>query len=130
MRNMDLDSLQIFKAVVDYGGITKAASHLNRVQSNITTRVKNLEDKLGVKLFERHGGRLALSSQGQLLLDYAEKLLRLSSEAESALRCGKPTGILRIGTMESTAAMRLPSLLSQFHRQYPDVQIELVTGTS
>jgi len=130
MRNIDLDSLQIFKAVVDYGGITKAASHLNRVQSNITTRVKNLEDKLGVKLFERHGGRLTLSSHGQLLMDYAEKLLRLSSEAESALRCGKPTGILRIGTMESTAAIRLPSLLSQFHRQYPDVQIELVTGTS
>lgn len=130
MRNMDLDSLQIFKAVVDYGGITKAASHLNRVQSNITTRVKNLEDKLGVKLFERRGGRLILSSEGKLLLDYAEKLLRLSSEAESALRSGKPTGILRIGTMESTAAIRLPSLLSQFHRRYPDVQIELVTGTS
>lgn len=130
MRNIDLDSLQIFKAVVDYGGITKAASHLNRVQSNITTRVKNLEEKLGVKLFERHGGRLVLSSQGQLLMDYAEKLLRLSAEAESALRRGKPTGVFRIGTMESTAAMRLPSLLSQFHRQYPDVQIELVTGTS
>jgi DNA-binding transcriptional LysR family regulator len=127
---MDLDSLQIFKAVVDYGGITKAASHLNRVQSNITTRVKNLEDKLGVKLFERHGGKLVLSSEGRLLMDYAEKLLRLSSEAESALRSGKPTGILRIGTMESTAAMRLPSLLSQFHHKYPDVQIELVTGTS
>jgi DNA-binding transcriptional LysR family regulator len=130
MRNMDLDSLQIFKAVVDYGGISKAASHLNRVQSNITTRVKNLEDKLGVKLFERLGGRLVLSSEGRLLMDYAEKLLRLSSEAESALRSGKPAGILRIGTMESTAAMRLPSLLSQFHRQYPDVRIELITGTS
>ena len=130
MRNIDLDSLQIFKAVVDYGGISKAARHLNRVQSNITTRVKNLEDKLGVKLFERHGGRLALSSPGRLLLDYAERLLRLSSEAESALRSGKPAGLLRIGTMESTAAMRLPSLLSQFHRHYPDVQIELVTGTS
>lgn len=130
MRNLDLDSLQIFKAVVDYGGITKAASHLNRVQSNITTRVKHLEDKLGVKLFERLGGRLVLSSEGRLLMDYAEKLLRLSSEAESALRSGKPAGILRIGTMESTAAMRLPSLLSQFHRNFPDVRIELVTATS
>lgn len=130
MRNLDLDSLQIFKAVVDYGGITKAASHLNRVQSNITTRVKHLEDKLGVKLFERLGGRLVLSSEGRLLMDYAERLLRLSSEAESVLRSGKPAGILRIGTMESTAAMRLPSLLSQFHRNFPDVRIELVTATS
>jgi len=127
---MDLDSLQIFKAVVDYGGITRAASHLNRVQSNITTRVKNLENRLGVKLFERHTGKLVLSSEGRLLMEYADKLLRLSSEAESALRRGKPTGLLRLGTMESTAAMRLPTLLSQFHRNYPDVQIELVTATS
>jgi DNA-binding transcriptional LysR family regulator len=127
---MDLDSLQIFKAVVDYGGITRAASHLNRVQSNITTRVKNLENRLGVKLFERRTGKLVLSSEGRLLMEYAEKLLRLSSEAESAMRRGKPAGLLRLGTMESTAAMRLPALLSQFHHNYPDVQIALVTATS
>lgn len=130
MRNIDLDSLHIFKAVVDYGGITKAASQLNRVQSNITTRVKNLEDRLGVKLFQRHGGKLVLSSEGRVLLAYAERLLRLSSEAEAALRSGTPQGNLRIGTMESTAAARLPPLLSRYHRHYPEVQIELMTGTS
>ena len=130
MRKIDLDSLQIFKAVVDCGGITKAAVHLNRVQSNITTRVQNLEERLGAKLFQRQGGKLLLSSEGKLLLGYAERLLRLSSEAEAALRSGTPRGILRIGTMESTAAARLPSLLSSYHRNYPEVQIELVTGTS
>jgi len=130
MRNIDLDSLHIFKAVVDHGGITRAASHLNRVQSNITTRVKNLEERLGVKLFQRQGGKLILSSEGKLLLAYAERLLRLSSEAEAALRSRTPRGTLRIGTMESTAAARLPALLARFHRNYPDVQIELVTGTS
>ena len=130
MRMIDLDSLQIFKAVVDHGGITKAAEHLNRVQSNITTRVQNLEGRLGVKLFQRQSGKLLLSSEGRLLLGYAERLLRLSSEAEAALRSGTPRGTLRIGTMESTAAARLPALLSGYHRNYPDVQIELVTGTS
>ncbi|MGH8809327.1 MAG: LysR substrate-binding domain-containing protein [Noviherbaspirillum sp.] len=130
MRSIDLDSLHIFKAVVDYGGITKAAAQLNRVQSNITTRVKNLEDRLGVQLFQRQNGKLVLSSEGSLLLAYAERLLRLSSEAEAALRSGTPRGILRIGTMESTAAVRLPSLLSRYHENYPDVQIELATGTS
>lgn len=130
MRNIDLESLHIFKAVVDHGGITRAAAQLNRVQSNITTRVKNLEDRLGVKLFQRQSGKLVLSSEGKLLLAYAERLLRLSSEAEAALRSGIPCGTLRIGTMESTAAARLPDLLSRFHRNYPDVQIELVTGTS
>ena len=130
MRNIDLDSLHIFKAVVDYGGITKAAAQLNRVQSNITTRVKNLEERLGVKLFQRRQGKMILSSEGRLLLAYAERLLRLSSEAEAALCSGIPRGTLRIGTMESTAAARLPPLLARFHNIYPDVQIELVTGTS
>lgn len=130
MRNIDLDSLHIFKAVVDYGGITKAAAQLNRVQSNITTRVKNLEARLGVKLFQRQQGKMILSSEGRLLLAYAERLLRLSSEAEAALQNGIPRGTLRIGTMESTAAARLPPLLARFHGIYPDVQIELVTGTS
>ncbi|WP_417583249.1 LysR substrate-binding domain-containing protein [Nitrincola sp.] len=130
MRNIDLDSLQIFKAVVDFGGITKAAAHLNRVQSNITTRVKNLEQRLGVKLFLRQSGKLVLSAEGKLLLSYAERLLRLSSEAEAAVRSGTPNGTLRIGTLESTAAARLPPLLSSYHEHFPDVRIELVTGTS
>ncbi len=130
MRNIDLDSLQIFKAVVDCGGITKAAAHLNRVQSNITTRVKNLEERLGVALFQRQGGKLVPSAEGRLLLGYAERLLRLSTEAEAALRSGTPHGTLRIGTLESTAAARLPPFLSRYHERYPDVHIELVTGTS
>jgi DNA-binding transcriptional LysR family regulator len=127
---MDLDSLQIFKAVADLGGITRAATQLNRVQSNVTTRVKQLEDRLEVKLFQRQGGKLILSSEGQLLLAYADRLLRLSSEAEAALRAGTPRGTLRIGTMESTAAARLPAVLAKYHVAYPDVLIELVTGTS
>lgn len=130
MRNIDLDSLQVFQAVVDYGGIKKAAVQLNRVPSNVTTRVKNLEDRLGVKLFQRQSGKLVPSSEGLILLGYAERLLRLSSEAEAVLRSGTPRGTLRIGTSESTAAARLPPLLSRYHENYPDVQIELATGTS
>ncbi|AFQ48666.1 LysR family transcriptional regulator [Burkholderia cepacia] len=130
MRNIDLDSLQIFKAVVDFGGITKAAAHLNRVQSNITTRIKNLEERLGVALFQRQGGKLVLSAEGRLLITYAEQLLRLSHEAEMAMRSGTPHGTLRIGTLESTAAARLPPFLSSYHGHYPDVHIELVTGTT
>lgn len=130
MRNIDLDSLQIFKAVVDFGGVTKAAAHLNRVQSNITTRIKNLEERLGVALFQRQGGKLIPSAEGRLLLIYAEQLLRLSKEAEVAMRSGIPRGTLRIGTLESTAAARLPPFLSSYHGHYPDVHIELVTGTT
>src|SRR4026209_1849659 len=73
--SMDLVALQIFKAVAEAGGITKAAARLHRVQSNITTRVKQLEAQLGTALFYRHKRRLALSPEGRTLLAYAERLL-------------------------------------------------------
>jgi DNA-binding transcriptional LysR family regulator len=127
---MDLTALQIFKSVVEHGGVNKAAAKLHRVPSNVTTRIKQLEDQLGAKLFLRIGRRLSLSAEGKLLLPLADQLLRLSSEAEAALRNEKPRGTLRIGALESTAASRLPPVLSRYHQLYPDVQIELVTGTS
>jgi len=127
---MDLAALRIFKSVVEQGGVNKAAAKLHRVPSNVTTRIKQLEAQLGTKLFLRAGRRLALSAEGKLLLPFADQLLRLSSEAEVALRNGKPRGTLRIGSLESTAASRLPPVLSRYHQLYPDVQIELVTGTS
>lgn len=127
---MDLVALQIFKAVAEAGGITKAAARLHRVQSNVTTRVKQLEARLGAALFHRHKRRLVLSPEGRTLLAYAERLLALSSEAQAALRSGAPRGLLRIGSLESTAATRLPPVLSRFHLAYPEVRLEMVTGTS
>ena len=127
---MDLSALEIFKTVVEQGGINKAAARLHRVPSNVTTRIRQLEDELGTKLFLREGRRLTISAEGKVLLAYADQLLRLSSEARAALRNGKPRGTLRIGALESTAAARLPPVLSKYHILYPDVQIELATGTS
>lgn len=127
---MELSELRIFKAVAEQGGITRAAAALHRVQSNVTTRVKQLEERLGARLFNRQGRRLVLSSEGKLLLDYADRLLRLSSEAQAALKGHAPHGVLRIGALESTAATRLPALLARYHREYPAVRLELVTATS
>ncbi|MNJ97836.1 HTH-type transcriptional regulator GltR [compost metagenome] len=130
MRNLDLDALQMFKAVADQGGVARAAAHLNRVQSNVSTRLKQLEASLGAPLFRRQNRRLVLSDQGRVLLSYADRLLRLSDEAQAAVREGALQGVLRIGTMESTAAARLPPILAAYHAAWPQVRIELVTGTS
>lgn len=130
MRNISLAELEIFKAVADEGGITKAASKLHRVQSNISTRVKQLETRLDTALFYRRNRKLLLSPDGRVLLGYAERLLRLSSEAETTLRGGIPRGTFRLGTLESTAATRLPAVLCRYHEAYPNVRIELVTGTT
>lgn len=130
MRTIDLDSLDIFCAVVKEGGVVKASAALNRVQSNVTTRIKQLEARLGVALFRRHGRGVALTPEGELLLQYANRLLRLADETDAHLRSGLPCGAFRLGSLESTAGARLPAVLSRYHRAYPDVTIELVTGTT
>lgn len=127
---MDLVELRIFKAVAEQGGVTRAAAALHRVQSNVTTRVKQLEERLGTQLFHRQGRRLVLSAEGKVLLGYAERLLRLSAEAQSALQGRAPQGVLKIGALESTAATRLPPVLARYHRAHPAVRLELVTGTT
>lgn len=127
---MDLVALEIFKAVAEQGGVGKAAASLHRVASNVTTRVKQLEERLGTKLFHRQGRRLVLSSEGKVLLAYADRLLRLSAEARTAVRDNAPQGVLRLGALESTAATRLPPILARYHLAYPAVRMELVTGTS
>ena len=130
MRDLDLAALQIFKTVAEEGGITRAAAKLHRVQSNVTTRVKQLEAMLGTTLFLRQSRKLVLSPEGRTLLAYADQLLRLSSEAQAVVQGGAPRGTLRLGTLESTAASRLPPILSRYHLTYPQVGLELVTGTT
>ena len=130
MHGLDLRSLEIFRTVAVEGSVTKAAMKLNRVQSNISTRIKQLEQRLEKNLFLRQNRGLTLTPDGHLLLSYAERLLQLSMEASEALNEGKPRGVFRIGTMESTAAARLPEILSRYHQLYPDVKIELKMDTA
>jgi DNA-binding transcriptional LysR family regulator len=127
---MDLADLHIFKTVVDEGGIVHAARKLHRVQSNITTRIKQLEASLGTALFYRSKQRLHVSPSGELLLGYAERLLRLSDEAREALGGSAPRGVLRLGALESTTASRLPDVLARYHAACPEVRVELTTGTN
>jgi DNA-binding transcriptional LysR family regulator len=130
MRSIDLDTLDIFRTVVAEGGVIRAAQKLNRVQSNVTTRIKQLEQRLGKPLFRKQGRGLVMSPEGELLLSYAQRLFRLADEAESEVRSGHAMGVLRIGSLESTAGSRLAPILSRFHRQHPGVVVELATGTT
>jgi DNA-binding transcriptional LysR family regulator len=127
---IDLSDLHIFKTVAEEGGIARAATKLHRVPSNISTRVKQLEQSVGAQLFVREKQRLYLSPSGEHLLGYADKLLRLSAEALGAVSKAPPRGLLRLGALESTAASRLPRVLAAYHKAYPDVRVELVTGTN
>jgi len=125
---MDLSDLLIFSTVVREASVTRAAARLHRVQSNVTTRIRQLEEDLRVTLFIREGKRLHLAPAGHVLLDYAERLLALADEARNAVQDERPRGTFRLGAMESTAAVRLPRLLSEYHRRHPGVVLELRTG--
>jgi DNA-binding transcriptional LysR family regulator len=127
---MNLSDLEIFKTVAEEGGILRAARKLHRVQSNVTTRIKRLEMSVGAELFFRDRQRLVLSPRGQSLLAYADRLLRLADEARTVVSGQSPSGVLRLGALESTSASRLPLLLAKFHDTYPNVRLELQTGTN
>ncbi|AWM07990.1 LysR family transcriptional regulator [Bradyrhizobium symbiodeficiens] len=126
---MELGDLKTFAAVARSGGITRAAEELNTVQSNVTQRVKALEAEIGTPLFERHSRGMTLTGAGKRLLPYAQRMAALSREAVLAARDdGEPKGPLAIGSMETTAAVRLPPLLADFHRRCPAVRLSLRTA--
>jgi len=127
---VDFADLEIFRAVAAENSVTRAAQRLGRVQSNVTTRVQQLEESLGVRLFLRDGKRMTLTAEGHGFLSYAEKLLALAEEARQSLQPGTPSGRLRIGSMESTAASRLPIPLARYHTLWPGVDLQITTGTT
>jgi DNA-binding transcriptional LysR family regulator len=126
---MDSIALATFLAVARQGSVTGAALELHTVQSNVTVRMKQLEADFGVPLFVRHSRGVRLTPAGVRLQVYAERLQALAAEARAAVAdVGLVRGSLRIGSMETTAAVRLPALLSEFYLVYPEVQIEVRTG--
>lgn len=127
---MDLRALETFRAVVECGGISRAAERLHRAQSSVTARIRQLEASLGSELFLREGRSLRLTPTGEVLFGYAGRLLDLAEEARTAVHRDRVCGRLRLGAMESVAASRLPRPLAAFHRQYPEVSVELQTATS
>ncbi len=128
---MEISDLKIFLAVAKQESISRAAEELHYVQSNVTARIKQLEERLGAALFHRKSKGVTLTASGHLLQDYAERIIRMAREAEEAItEQDEPKGRLLIGTMETTAAVRLPPLLATYHRSCPQVELNLETGPS
>ncbi|WP_394830710.1 LysR substrate-binding domain-containing protein [Pendulispora rubella] len=127
---MDSESLRIFRVVATELSITQAAARLGRVPSNVTTRIQQLEADVGAELFVRTGKRMSLSTAGERFLGYAQRLLALEEEARHVVTGGDDGGVLRMGSMESTAASRLPMLLAAYHAHHPTTRLEVKTGPS
>lgn len=128
---MELQSLRTFQAVVEEGGILSASRKLNTVQSNVTMRIKRLEAEVGAELFYRQGRRLKLAPSGYVLLDYARQILHLESQASQAVRqVGEQTGEVRIGAMETFAALHLPLALKTLRELHNGINLHIETNTS
>lgn len=128
---MDAADLKFFAAVAKVGGMNRAASKLNTVQSNVTARVRTLEEELGVALFHRGHNGVTLTAAGERLLPYAIKVTHLLDEARKAVKDdGEPRGRLTIGSLETNAALRLLPVIASYSQAYPDVDLVLRSGTT
>ncbi|WJV55485.1 LysR substrate-binding domain-containing protein [Prodigiosinella aquatilis] len=126
---MDLIQLRMFCLVAETSSVVRAAEQLHRVPSNLTTRLRQLEQELGEDLFIREKQRLRLSPLGHNFLCYAQRILALSDEAIAMTHTGKPAGNFALGALESLIVTPLPTLLASFHLQYPQVNLSLESGT-
>lgn len=126
---MDNKQLRTFLTIARLQSFTLTAQNLNYAQSTITSQIQLLEKEFGVKLFERLGHRITLTSAGKRLLPFAEQILKLSNDAKSAIKNSEvPSGTLSIGAVESLCVMRLPKILKEYRIRYPNVEIALKFG--
>lgn len=120
---MELRHLITLKTIVERGGFKKAAEHLGYAQSSVTTHIKELEEEVGKPLFDRLGKKVILTHNGQRFLSYAVKIIDLYTQALNTDE--EPTGDLTIGISESLTIGRIPSILLEYKKAYPKVNLSL-----
>ncbi len=125
-QSIDSEVLRTFVAIAEEGGFTRAGAKVNRTQSAVSMQMKRLEeDILQRQLFVRDGRQMQLTAEGQVLLGYARRILKLHSEVFSTLREPHMVGSVRIGTPDDYAMRYLPGILSRFAQAYPLVQVDV-----
>ncbi|MEM7562482.1 MAG: LysR family transcriptional regulator, partial [Pseudomonadota bacterium] len=123
MSVLDIDSMRALTLIAETGGVTRAAKQMNLSQSAVSHKMKRLEARLNRKLFRRVEGRYALSSDGERLLDYARRLVRLHDEAYASFHQSDLAGELRLGITEDISAPGMAQVLSSFSRRFPNVAL-------
>lgn len=125
---MILTYLQTFVQVAKTGSFTKTAEEMGYAQSSITTQIQKLEETYRVVLFERYGRKMKLTQAGEVLLPYAQDILRLYGESKQVI-ADKTTGTITIGSAESLATYFLPPYLHSFRQTHPDMNVSLQVGS-
>lgn len=123
---LDLDQLQTFIAIADSGSFTKAAEEVHRTQSAVSMQMRRLEERIGKPLFEKDGRTNRLSEDGEKLLSYARRMIRLNRETLAAFDDQCLEGHIRIGTPDDYADRFLPEIMARFARSNPRVELSVI----
>jgi DNA-binding transcriptional LysR family regulator len=126
--DLDPDLLRAFLAVAEHRSFTRAADQLNRTQSAVSVQIKRLEQRIGTKLFQRARSGVVLTTAGDELRLYAQRILALQAEAVGVLRVRKPEAVIRLGVMDDYGTIVVPPLLASFARKHPTIRVEVETG--
>jgi DNA-binding transcriptional LysR family regulator len=126
---LDVVLLRTFVAVVEANGFTRAAGFVNLTQSAVSLHIKRLEEQIGRRLFDRAAPKIVLTSDGEILLSYAQRILALEEEVKARLGHPQPQGRVRFGAPEYFDPGTLASLLAQFNSRYPAINLEIQMGT-
>jgi LysR family cyn operon transcriptional activator len=129
---MDLHQLRVFRAAAKGAGFTRAGEELHLSQSTVSQHVKLLEAELGCPLFLRVGKRVLITEAGEVLLQYAERVFRELNNAEMAVRelSAMRRGTVRLGVGPTTLTYRLPHVLAEYKRRFPDIELMVLAGTT
>jgi len=130
MNDLSIDQLRSFVTIAETGSYTRAAERLYRTQPALSVQIKRLEEHLGTRLFERTGRQTILTEPGQVLLDYAQRILDLNEEAVAKLAVTETEGSVRVGVLEEVALGPLVGLLTKFGRLCTKIELELQVATS
>ena len=127
-----LELYRVFLEVAKQGNISAAAQNLFISQSAVSQSVKQLEEQLQVRLFSRSTRGVSLTSEGKLLLEYVSHALGLLQSGEEKIAASRQllTGELIIGASDTVTKTYLLSRLEAFHKDYPDIRIRILNGTT
>ncbi|CAM4027918.1 LysR family transcriptional regulator [Bordetella tumbae] len=131
MRRYSLAQIEALAAIAKLGSFQAAARHMNVTQPTISLRVRELEEALGTRLFEKDGRTAKLNAEGTVALHYTDEVLKLLDELETRLRTGDPLqGTLRVGSSETIAIAVLPKIITLLGERYPRLKVELTVSNS
>jgi len=123
---IDVDQLRTFIAIAETGSFTKAAEVVNKTQSAVSMQMKRLEERLARPIFARDGRASKLTEDGQRLLDFARRIVKLNMETIAAFSDDELSGRVRLGVPDDYADRYLPEIMARFSRAYPGVELSVV----